>query len=634
MRYFVCLLDPEGRGIPEALLRRYEVLPRAQGLEFEWHRLRVAGAERASRGAVMIAWNDPWGPPPVVCADNYLSAGTLRLDNREDLERWAECQGEHLPDVELVRRVVARHGTKYVPQIAGDFAFVVWNGTTRTVIAAVDAFAVKKLYYNTGGDFLAFASRAEALALEEEYDVQFLAELVATCVLSPELSPYAGVKQLPAATLAVGTGGRLTFRSYWSPAEFGTDTTWVTREREAADTCRELLAESVRLRLGPVGATWAQLSGGLDSSSIVSVAQWLAEHGAIDQGLDGTVTYVDMQGTESDEREYSDAVVARWGVHNHPIVNPPFWHDGEANPPRTDWPRESVALYPRERRLVDVVAGAGGRVLLTGFAGDEMFTGTMYFFADWIAQGRVGAALREMTRRAAIGRASVWDLAYQNAFLPLVPDSIRRWIFRDQGRVLPWITLAATRRYQLRNRITAAATYAGALGRKYHHALVTNVTAISRLLDPGFLGDELEVRYPFLYRPLVEFALRLPPELCVRPQARKWILREAMRGILPEVVRTRIGKGGVTSLLGWSLTAQRPLLEPLLREPMLAEFGIVDAAKLRRAFDAAPHLPHRDDFLQTAVQSTLILEAWLQLRSNRWPPKSRLRSAVPEAVAV
>jgi asparagine synthase (glutamine-hydrolysing) len=554
----------------------------------------------------------------------------VRLDNREELERLVGCIGTQAADLEIVRRLVARYGATRVSWILGDFAFVVWDVRTGSIVAATDSFAVKRLYYVEGPDFVAFASRAEALALDGRYDPQFMAELVTSCVMSPGLSPYAGVRQLPPATLAVSERARLTLQRYWSPSEVDTDSTWAQREHEAAETCRDLLAGSVRLRIDRGGATWSQLSGGLDSSSIVSTAQWLVGRGVINQGLAGTVTYVDWQGTEADERRYSDAVVAQWGIRNHVIVDPPVWQDADARPPRTDWPCESLALYPREQRLIRLVRAAGGRVLLTGFAGDELFTGTMYFFADWIFHGRVGAALREMARRAAIGQASFWELAYRNALLPLVPGIARR-LLDDRGQVLPWVTRAAARGYHLGERVTGAATYAGPPGRKYHHAAITSVSAISQVLHSGFLGDALDVRYPFLYRPLVEFALSLPPELCVRSQARKWVLRQAMRGILPDVVRTRIGKGGVSSLLGWSLTAQRHLLEPLLRDPILAQLGIIDAPKLRTAFDAAPGRAYRSDHLQTLVQSTLLLEAWLQLRSDRWPPASPPKDAVPAA---
>jgi asparagine synthetase B (glutamine-hydrolysing) len=138
-------------------------------------------------------------------------------------------------------------------------------------------------------------------------------------------------------------------------------------------------------------------------------------------------------------------------------------------------------------------------------------------------------------------------------------------------------------------------------------------------LDAGFVGDALDVRYPFLHRPLVEFGLRLPPELCARPQARKWVLREATRDILPEKVRTRIGKGGPTDALIRSLTNHRSSLEPLVRNPILAELGVVDEAELRRAFETAPIQKDVDGTVSTNVQNTLMVEAWLRMRSGRWP---------------
>ncbi len=362
MRYFVCLFGTTGCGISEGLQRRYEALPRSRGLEFAWQELGAPAADNSRHALALVASDDPWGDPLVASAGNHVAVGMARLDNREDIERLAECTGEPVPDLELVRRAVVRHGPACIGRLLGDFAFVVWDGHARTVTAATDAFAIKKLYYAERDGLIAFASRAEALALEDRYDTQLLAEVVTGCVVSPGLSPYAGVRQLPPANLAVRERGRVTLRRYWAPSDLDVDSTWARREREAAHTCCDLLTESVRLRLDPAGATWSQLSGGLDSSSIVSVAQWLAARGVINHGLAGTVTYVDWQGTESDERKYSDAVVARWSIPNHTIVDPPIWHDADGGPPRTDWPCESLALYPRERRLLQVVRGAGGRV--------------------------------------------------------------------------------------------------------------------------------------------------------------------------------------------------------------------------------------------------------------------------------
>jgi asparagine synthase (glutamine-hydrolysing) len=615
MNFFVCLLNPEANGISERERRAYESFPRSRGHAFEWRRV--------GQVALLTVVDTHDGESLVASEGTWVAIGMVRLDNRADLQQWSGCRGQNVSDLELVLHLVARHGPRYIPKILGDFAFVVWNTAEGTGVAACDVFAVKKLYYTSRNGLFAFASRAEALAVEDRYEVQYLAELVANCTPSRELTVYAGVHPIPAGTMAVIGLGRLATNVYWSPDDFHPDRTWATSEGQAVEVCRDLLVESVRLRLSGNKNTWAQLSGGMDSSSIASIAQWLVERGSVSHGLVGTVTYVDRQGTGSDERRYSDAVISKWQLRNEMIIDPLFWYDESCALPRTDQPSFTLPFYPRERRLCAIVQAAGGNVLLTGIGGDELFTGIMLFFADWLAHGRVGPAVREMVRRAAMGRVSFWELAYRNSLLPLLPQAVQLRLGRDETQLPRWVSSTMARRYGLRGRAFVAASFGGRIGHKYHHAIVTNVIGISSITEYGIISDCLDVRHPFLYRPLVEFALQLPPELCTRPYERKWVVREAMRGILPDVVRTRVGKGTPLALYVHSLTAQRQLLEPLVQDPILAELGIVDAVELRAAFHAVPHQPRRKEGTHAAVHRTLMIEAWLQMRSGRWPHGDR-----------
>ena len=615
MRFFTCVLDTEGRDIPADVCRAYELLPRRRGLQFQW--------QSANHMALLTAWDDPYGDPLSAWreGDDWLAVGVVRLDNRPELARWAECAGGRMTDLELVRSVIAKHGTRFVSQFLGDFAFVAWNGRTRTAVAACDTFAVQKLYYAERNDALfVFSTRAEALALEERYDVQYLAELVSLHRVSPDLTVYDGVRTIPPASIAVLQHGRLNVQTYWRASDWAMEASWVTSEQHVIETCRELLAESIRRRINGDGGTWAQLSGGIDSSSIVSLTQWLAERGEISRGLAGTVTFVDHHDTGTDERQYSDTVINRWGVRNERIVDPPTWYDDHYAPPHTDQPRGDIHIYPRDSRLQAIVRSAGGRVLLTGVGGDELFTGNMLFFADWIARGRLGTAVREMARRAAIGRVSFWELAYRNAVLPLLPRALYSRLVHDQhgAPIQPWLEPATMRRHGIAPRAASVPAYGGRLGRHYHHAVVTSIGTLESPSHGGVIADSLDVRHPFLYRPLVEFALRLPPELRARPHTHRWVLREAMRGILPEAVRTRVGKPGTADVLSWSLRMQHARLAPLVRDPMLAELGIVNPARLCAAFDAASREPEPGPAFPLLFV-TLGVEAWLQIRSGRWP---------------
>jgi len=613
MRFFTLLLNPDGRGIPDGVRREYEVMPRRRRLEFGWQSFEHA--------AVLKAWDDPYGDPLVARYHNFLAAGIVRLDNRAQLERWADCKGEEPSDLELVLRVVARHGTKYIPQILGDFGFVVWDGASRTAVAACDAFAVQRLYYVTRNGLMAFACRAEPLALDDRYDLEYLIRLVSLADPAPGLSVYAGVRQLPAGSRALVTHGSLSVEPYWRAADFAREPLSSSSELETVEACRGLLVAAIRARLGAAGQTWAQLSGGLDSSTVVSLVQWLAGRGEIADGLAGTVTFVDREGTGTDERRYSDEVVRHWGVRNETIVEPPTWYDERYARQYTDQPAFDLHVYPRDRRLCEIVRAAGGRVLLTGCGGDELLTGSMFFFADWLVQGRVWEAFREMAHRSAIGRVSFWELAYKNALLPLLPKLLQQRLVYDQDEAPaePWLVRETLHQHGVRRQSGAVPEYVGPVGGKYRHAIVSRAATLPNVAPHSTTADYLDVRHPFLSRPLVEFAVRLPPELRARPHAHRWVLREAMRGILPELVRTRVGKTETADALVHSLTTERARLATLLDRPILAELGIVDPRRLRAAFDATAYATSRREWMHAPVMSTLAVEAWLQMRSGRWP---------------
>ena len=616
MRFFTCLLDVENHGISESTCRAYGALPRRRGLHFQW---------QASEGMQLLtAWDDDSGGPMLSRSQggDWIAVGMARLDNREEVRGCVERADAGDSDLSLIRCGIARHGERFVSRLLGDFAFVVWNGRTRVAVAACDAFAVQRLYYAKADGLVAFASRAEALARRDEYDLRYLAELISHQKRSDDLSVYAGVRQVPRASMAQLHGPQLTVGRYWEPAGFAIEEEWSKAEHEVIAKCHSLMVKAVRQRMGGARETWAQLSGGIDSSSVVSCIQLMAGTGQLSHGLAGTVTFVDRHGTGTDEREYSNAVVNQWQVPNTAIIDPPTWFDATLEPPQLDQPRGDLHVYPRDRKLCAIVRAAGGRVLLTGSGGDELFSGTMLFFADWLARGKVWRTVREMARRAALGRVSFWELAYRTALLPLLPRVTHSMLVHDQDEmaVMPWLKPAMMRQFGIRGRhAMTEVAYGGRFGHKYHHAVVDMVAKLECQTHGGVLGDSLDVRHPFLYRPLVEFALKLPPQLRARPHAHRWVLRQAMRGVLPEKVRTRVGKPGTAQFLDWSLTVGRAHLSPLLREPVLADLGLVEPSRLRLAFQAALQHSPGSEALCGPLLHTLTVEAWLQLRSGRWP---------------
>ena len=241
MNYYVCLLDPTSGGVPETAQHALESAPRSRGLPYHWQWL--------SGAAVMFVGSDVARFFNAVTRHGYWGLGSVRLDNRTDVERWTGANAGELSDADLVVDAIAQRGASCIPDLLGDFAFLAWHPRTLTGVMACDVFAVRKLYYTTHLHLLAVSSRAEALALDNRYDQQYLAERVAACEPAPGSTAFAGVKAVPAAGVVLLDENKLTTRRYWSVQTFATAPLLPTDATEAAQECRRLLETSVRGRL-------------------------------------------------------------------------------------------------------------------------------------------------------------------------------------------------------------------------------------------------------------------------------------------------------------------------------------------------------------------------------------------------
>jgi asparagine synthase (glutamine-hydrolysing) len=561
-------------------------------------------------------------PPAIVRCGPVTVVGMARVDNRAEVLKLLGDVDPGIGDLALVGQVALRRGVAGVGRLLGDFAFVVWEADTRTLIAARDTFGVKQLYYATPSPgVVTFSSRAELLAQGGDYNIEYLAAWVSYCAPDPASTVYPCVSALPPASVLRYEHGLPRVVSYWSADSALDHATLLRSERDQIDAVRSLLIDAVRSCLEPGGRSWSELSGGLDSSSVVSTAQWLLRTGAIADGLGGTLSFVDAAGTAADERVYSDAVAAEYRIRNEKVPHQVSRTEVLADPPRFDQPSvSSYSIVARDRQVVQVVRGAGGTALLTGIGGDNLFLGTMFFFADWVAEGHIVRAVREMAHRSALGRVSFWELAHRNALLPLLPGRIRRLVAPHRDGVPRWVAPGMSARFGLQARAGSEAAYSGHHASRYVRSQLSAIDAISSIVGDAVCGEELDVRHPFVYRPLVELTLQLAPRMCVRPHARKWVLREAMRGILPEYVRGRVGKGSGEGLASQSLQAEQGLAAHLLRGSMLEQLGIIDSERLRAAVTRADCGGVRDGSVSAAVQATLDVELWLRVRAGRWGP--------------
>ncbi|HEV2179685.1 MAG TPA: asparagine synthase-related protein, partial [Gemmatimonadaceae bacterium] len=418
-----------------------------------------------------------------------------------------------------------------INELHGEFAVVLHDAATRNTTALRDALGVHPLYYRLMPGGIAFASRADVLASgDDDYDMSYLSAFLAGCAHDADASAFASVFSVPAGHFVRFSDDRLTVHRWWSAEQF---VDAVPRPvNEAVAEFRGRFARAVRSRIAPdAGATWSELSGGLDSSSVVSMASQLAHNGLAPHALGGTVTLVDRHGTGGDERRFVDAVTAAHRVPNTQLFDDARADDDDDPPPLTDQPTASYLAYPRDRRLARAVRRGGGSVLLSGYGSDHYLGGSAIFLADLAARGRLGAAIREATRWAVVGRVSAWSMLWHNVAVPMMPGALVRRVL-GASRVPPWIRPTVVRALNLDAHGLVTLAAGGPIGRKYISDVLRALDGMPDVLAlHAVIQDTVEERHPFLDRALVELSLGFPPEICAQPCARKWVLREAMRGL-------------------------------------------------------------------------------------------------------
>lgn len=599
MNLFCCIIRHGGGPVPR--LWRAPLVVAAV-------RLGLTPAECEHPGFWGLTAGNSAGRRPTAGTDgNRIAIGTARLDREA---------GDAAPSADLARVMRAwPTDDAALARLHGEFAVVLYDSARHSVFAARDAFGVDALYFRLLPGGIALASRADVLALSaDEYDRGYLAAFLAGCAPVEGVTAFRGVSTVPAAHVLRCADGRVSIERWWSAERFLDAEPRPTSD--LVDDFRHRFACAVRSRMAPGERdTWSELSGGLDSSSVVSMASHLAQRGDVEHGLAGTVTLVDRHGTGGDERRYVEAVTSAWQVPNVQLLDDAREADDDDPPPITDQPTASYLAYARDRRLARVVRRAGGSVLFSGYGSDHYLGGSAIFLADWAARGKLGSVVREAARWAIVGRASAWAMLWHNVVIPLLPGALMRRSL-DAACAPPWILDAAVRDYGLEPRALVARVARGPLGRKYVTDILLALESLPDVLAlHAVMQDVVEERHPFLDRSLVELSLGFAPAMCAQPCARKWVLREAMRGILPELVRTRHGKGSVDSAFAHWLARECTRLTRKVERTEIAHIGIIDAGALKSGIHAGVNgEPH----LRAALVRAFALELWLLARSGRW----------------
>jgi len=531
-----------------------------------------------------------------------------RIDNREELFselRIGQDAWSSISDTVLLLAAYRNWGEDCAVKLLGDFAFAVWDAANQRVFCARDAMGIKPFYYCLDEKKFIFASEIQALLASGEIaskpNFPLLARHLTGDFSDADQTRHANVLRLPARHSLSVSAGTFAKRKYWDfdPAQSVHHKT----DGEYAEHFREIFSTAVRDRLRSRTPVGARLSGGLDSSSVVCVAQReISERGELTPALETFSNVFD--GLPCDERPYIEAVIAESGATPNYFPFQPEQHEtpsqfAEMFPDNLYHPGMSVNVAMcrnmRER---------GFHVAFEGIGGDELLAPGCQHVTDLVAQRKWEAAWREIKAVDSQSGYSKWDLVYSYALIPFVPGFVKP-ILRPLHRLIRGKPSESCVRenflkktgVEKRSSDTISPHYKTRAQQKIYDVLYSGWNALIAVEEIESFNARfgIEVRYPFLDRRVADFVIALPAEQRWRGQS-KFVLREAMQGILPEVVRTRRGKAEFSPVIRKELTgANSANIRAAFESSRLAEAGMVDRGKLLQVFDSHKiHPNHRD----------------------------------------
>jgi asparagine synthase (glutamine-hydrolysing) len=492
---------------------------------------------------------------------------------RDELERLGHTF-RSTGDTEVLLKAYGQWGEACLKKLRGMFAFAVWDAGRERLFMARDPLGVKPLYYAEAPSGLIFGSEVRAFLksglVAPTLDQAAVASYLAFGAVQEPLTIMESVHSLPAGCAMVWDKGRTTIRRYWSLAEVAAREPESDDPGEVGRRVRDLLLESVTLRLisdVPVGLF---LSGGIDSGSVLALA---AE--ASREPLDTFSVVFDEK--EFNESPYSELVAKRFGSRHHVIrlsQSQLLQQLPEALASMDQPSIDGLNAYVVSR----ATRAAGVKVALSGMGGDELFAGYSTF-------GRVPPM------------ATYWKLAwwmsplaraFSSAFRPIAKNSVVKALGLAAGDFLgddPYFLSRALFLPSQAASLTGSEEFVN--GRNPAFTQLRDLSRAVRGLDPiqqvsvleasAYMGNMLlrdtdvmsmahglEVRNPLLDCKLWEFVLPLREGLKVRRDLPKPLLLQAVLDKMPETVYRRPKRGFQFPFQDWMRGVLRPEIEPAL----------------------------------------------------------------------
>ncbi len=550
------------------------------------------------------------------------------LELRPELARRGH-QFRSQTDTEVMLHLYEEEGDPFLERLNGMFALALWDQPRKRLLLARDRFGKKPIYYWTDGQRLLFASELKALladpAVPRELDLEALSEYLALCYIPSPRTIFKNIYKLPPASKLVaecGADGRVRLsgpQRYWNICYHpDASLSGQAGEQELLERIRELIRDAVRIRMYSDVPLGAFLSGGLDSSTVVSAMAAVSEKPV-------ETFNISFDEESFDEAKYADEVARQFKSNHHTFrctpdalaVLPTLVHHYDE--PFAD--PSSVPTY-----YVSKIARELVTVALSGDGGDEIFAGyTRYdngMQRRQLAQLLPESVIRGLFRMAADLYPSAsrgWGILHRNSLAPLDSYVADVSVFHPREMQRLYGSRAADRKtdvFALAQRI-AANSGSASNGRPAVWEFLSEMQYVDQMLylpddilvkvDRASMAVSLETRAPLLDYRLAELLARVPAVTRYRDHTKKYLLKKAMTGILPAHIVHRRKMGFGVPLKHWFRKEAADFAREVLLSSQARGRGLFESGEVARLLDV--HAQGRRD-LSNKLWALLFFELW------------------------
>jgi len=510
-------------------------------------------------------------------------------DYRAELEAKGHVYQTHC-DTETILHLYEEYGTKCVEKLRGMFAFAIWNRREKTLFIARDRLGVKPLYYvhdREGSLFFGSEIKTllEANAIKPELNYNALPDQLANHGTSFDETLFKNVKRLLPGHSLFWQDGSLRIEEFW-------DVNFEPKHEEKSDAefieeWREMFKHSVKLRLMADVPLGMFLSGGIDSSAIAAMMATM-----VDEPI--KTFSVGFKEREANEFEYARIVANAYRTEHHEITITPeqffaelpnlVWHEDE--------PLGFIASVPLY--FVSKLAQKHVKVVLTGEGSDEILAGYGRY-AKAVSLLNYGEKYESLTpnfvREIVKSGASLFGGKLNRTFLTrqsdienLFLDNFAVFSKAMQKNLLSNETkarIAEQNPYFYQNKWLEKTDAKDVLDKLLYVDTKTYLHELLMKQDQMSMAASIESRVPFLDHKLVELTAQMPAKMKLRGKETKFLLREAMKGILPDAILTRSKMGFPVPIGNWFRREFRHIVDEYVLSERSLSRGIFNADFVR-----------------------------------------------------